>query len=110
MWEAAGAISPQAAGRVEPEQQGWLQLSAPWCLISAPRLGRHISWRPVMDIRMKTITRALVGLTGSSAVGVLVGPEPYTSEGGSGSAACNKLGMSPANICKPLSSEGGQSS
>lgn len=42
MWEAAGTISPQAAGRVEPEQQGWLQLSAPQCLISAPRLERHL--------------------------------------------------------------------
>lgn len=83
MWEAAGAISPQAAGGVEPEQQGWLHLSAPWCLISAPRLERHISSWSVMNMTMKTITCASMGLTGSSAVGVLLlpsGPKPCTSE------------------------------
>lgn len=63
-----------------------------------------------MNIRMKTIPHASVGLTGLSVVGVLLppGPKPYTSEDGSGSAAFNKLSISPVNICKALSSEEGQ--
>lgn len=40
---------------------------------------------------------------------VPLGPKPYTSEEGGGSAAFNELSVSPASICKALSFEGEQS-